>query len=441
MLIKIKSFISKQIFEIKNYGPKELFRKSFLLVKILLRSPIFIIAILPNIIFRLISPIIIVRIGKIRCANFGDFASNTAMYYCKKKLKINLPKKRYIDLIYLNYHEKVFNKQLAKMWKRKLFFFPGFLLDPISKVNKYIPGWQNHTIDDLTFKAERDTNNIFLKCKPLEFTNEEEILGKKILNKFGLKDKDKFVCLAVRDNAYNFVKSPSTRIDFSYHDYRNADIDNFVLCAEELTKRGYYVFRVGVAVEKPLNSKNSKIIDYANSYLRSDFMDVYLGANCSFCISTGLGFQDIPYVFGKPIVQLSLPFGDLLTFNEKFILLSKHHFFKRENRTLSLSEIFSHGVAYAYETKIFEDKEIRLIDHTPEEIRDAAIEMVDILESKNKPSSEDEELQKTFKNLYALNLKRFDYRKEIKFPPRIMHGEIKSRYSTAFLRKNKNWLR
>ena len=91
--------------------------------------------------------------------------------------------------------------------------------------------------------------------------------------------------LYVRDGAYQLQKFKARERDWSYHDFRHTDINNFLLAAEELTKKGYYVFRMGVVVEKKFQTKNPKIIDYANSTLRSDFMDVYLGAKCSFCIS------------------------------------------------------------------------------------------------------------------------------------------------------------
>ena len=179
---------------------------------------------------------------------------------------------------------------------------------------------------------ERDIYNLIEKYQPLDFTKEEEIYGKKMLNKFGLKDGDKFVCLAVRDNAHQKKKIPSRYRDWSYHDYRNQDIDNFVLAAEELAKRGYYIFRTGILVNKPLNSNNPKIIDYANSNLRSDFMDVYLGAKCFFCISTGLGFDELPYFFKRPIALLSVPVGALKTYSERILLFTKHHFLKKEKR-------------------------------------------------------------------------------------------------------------
>ena len=44
---------------------------------------------------------------------------------------------------------------------------------------------------------------------------------------------------------------------------------------------GYYVIRMGVKASKPLKSSNPKIIDYANSKIRNDFLDIYLGAKCS----------------------------------------------------------------------------------------------------------------------------------------------------------------
>ena len=445
LLLKIRTFIKKQIIDIKTRGTQELFRKCYLLTKFFVLILMDIIAIVPCIIIRLLSPWLIIRIGKIPAANFGNFVEMTAEYYIKKKLKIDLPTKRYIDLVYIHYNDKIHNKQLAKMWKRKLNFLSGYLLDPINRVNKFIPGEKIHTIDSLllySYDYRLMVNNLPDGYQVLDFTEEEEIYGRKMLNKFGLKDKDKFVCLVVRDKAYQQQKIPERYRDWSYHDFRHTNINKFVLAAEELTKRGYYVFRMGVVVEKPFNSSNPKIIDYANSNLRSDFMDIYLGAKCSFCISTGTGYQELPCLFRKPMVMMENPLGTIYTHNEKYLLMTKHHILKKEKRRLSLSEIFSYGVAYAYDTKTFEQKGIELVENTSEEIKDIVLEMVDNLEYKKKLNPEDEELQKTFRNLYASNVKRFDYLKESKhYRSMIIHAQIKSRYGTKFLRENKDWLR
>ena len=40
----------------------------------------------------------------------------------------------------------------------------------------------------------------------------------------------------------------------------NTDINNYIKATDALTKRGYFVFRMGVVAKKPFSSKNPKII-------------------------------------------------------------------------------------------------------------------------------------------------------------------------------------
>ena len=105
-----------------------------------------------------------------------------------------------------------------------------------------------------------------------------------------------------------------------------------------------------------------------------------------------------------------------------------------------MSEFSSYGVAFAWETNIFEKKGIELLDYTPEEIRDFAIEIHEIVELKKKNNPEDEKLQERFKSLFAFNIKNTNYRAQVRKPYHKLQGQIRSRYSTTFLRKNKNWL-
>ena len=115
-----------------------------------------------------------------------------------------------LDLVYiLRHNNEIVNEQLVIMWKRKLNFLSGYLLDPISKINKLIPGGEIYSLEHLYSKRVRNIDNLLEKCQPLEFTVGEEIYGKKMLNKFGLQDKDKFVCLSVRDKAYQLKKIPA----------------------------------------------------------------------------------------------------------------------------------------------------------------------------------------------------------------------------------------
>ena len=442
-----KKFLIKQIIDVKKYGIKELFRKLFLIILLSRYLVVFImvpIAILPCLMIRLVSPWVLIRIEQLPASNFGDFILFPALYYCKKKLKINQPKKKCIDFLYIPTDKRFCNKQLEKMWNRKLNFSSPYLLDPLYRANKLIPGFKKHNIDMITEASERDVDNLFQKCQPvLSFTNEEEFYGKNILNSFGLNEGDKFVCLAVRDKAYDEMRLASRYRDWSYQEYRNNNIDNYMLAAEELAKRGYFVFRTGVIAEKPFYSDNPKIIDYANSSLRSDFMDIYLGAKCSFSVSTLFGGLALFQIFNKPCAQISVPVAAMHTHCEKNYVLTRHHILKKEKKRLSLSEIFSCGAAFANDADFFKKKGIELIENTPEEIRDLVLELAESFENNIDLTPEEQELQKTFKNLFITNYKLPNFKKHLDPYWRNLkfHNEIKINYSTKFLKENRDWLK
>ena len=134
-----------------------------------------------------------------------------------------------------------------------------------------------------------------------------------------------FVCLIVRDSAYLDSQIPN---DWNYHNYRDSDIQNYVLAAEALAERGYFVIRMGAKVHAAMNSAHPKVIDYATNGMRSDFMDIYLGAKCHFAISTGSGWDSIPEIQRRPVVFVNyVPVGYLSTFRNLTISIVKHHFY------------------------------------------------------------------------------------------------------------------
>ena len=50
---------------------------------------------------------------------------------------------------------------------------------------------------------------------------------------------------------------------------------------------------MGKIVDKKFDIQSDYIIDYANNPLRSDFMDIYLGAKCLFCLTTQTGYDGV----------------------------------------------------------------------------------------------------------------------------------------------------
>ncbi len=445
----MKHFLLKQITDIKIRGFTELIKKINITLKLLLNFPLYVAAILTCIAIRILKPFILIRIDRAP-PHYGDFALWTSVYYSKKKLGFDQPKQKYVDLIYINFNNKALNKQLLKMWKRKILFFPKILLDPIYKINRLIPGWENYIIKNLSSRPyygykqtpkrkEDDVEHLLEKVNPLSFTEQEENLGKSMLKKFGLNKNDKFVCFAVRDSSFSEVKAPSTYVDWSYHSYRNYDLENFKLAAEELAARGYYVFRVGVTANKPFNLNNKKIIDYANSKMRSDFLDVYLGAKCLFCLSTGYGFDDVSYVFRKPLALMNTPVIGFRSRSDNQIFLTKHHICKKDNnKKLALSEIFSKGVADAYDARIFDQRGVQLKDNTPEEIKDLVLEMLEKINNNNLKNNRTE-LQKKFQEKFIFHLKQLYKNYPEDFDGNYFQN-LRGQFSNKFLEKNRNWL-
>ncbi|WP_397600052.1 TIGR04372 family glycosyltransferase [Silvanigrella sp.] len=422
-MVDLKFFIDRHLSEIRARGIKELLRKSYrgliLLFLFILLAPVLLF-------IRLIRPWFLVRWLALTSNRIGHLAEDTERYLCKREFGLDNPKRKHIDLFFMS-SEIICNKQLAIMWKRVLPIIPFWILSPLNRLNLLLPGGNIHKINPYTH-GYRDIHNLFEKTKPhLKFTEEEELKGIDLLKQLGITPTDLFVCILVRDDAYLPGES------WSYHNYRNSNIHNFMLAAEELANLGYFVLRMGAKVKEKMISTHPKIIDYANHSIRSEFMDIYLGAKCYFAISTGAGWDSIPLIFRKPIVYVNLcPIGHLSTTQRNFINLTKHHVLKSSQKKLTLSEIFSHDLANCLTSKQYESKDIELIENTPEEIRDAAIEMHERLNGTWVEQSNDEMLQKKFWEIYPVDATDENGIR--------LHGNILSRYSTLFLRNNQDWL-
>ena len=336
--------VRKHFEQIKAGGILVAVNKIISIVYLISQLPIYISSIPSVIIIRLVRPWFLIRWNALHSSRIGHFTINTELYCCERDAEINSPSQKYIDLFYLRKY--VCNKQLEKMWRRSgLIILPRWLLHPLFQVNRFInifvPGGIYHEVDYLSPplmysfpSSTRDVHNLLERFQPhINFNDDEERKGKRILNDFGLPEKVKFVCLAVRDSAYldrHKINENFPSRSWKYHNYRDGDIDKYVLAAEELARRGYYVFRMGVKVLKPFKSSNPKIIDYANSKMRSDFMDIYLGAKCSFCISTDTGIDQIPRIFLKPIAYIFVPLGYPYVSNKNDLLITKHHWCKKK---------------------------------------------------------------------------------------------------------------
>ena len=421
-------FIKRQITEVQFGGRSALVRKARRALKLLPRVLAVVFAVPCLIVIRMIRPWLLVRIGGLISGRIGHFAANTELYLCEREAGLNRPTQRHVDVFYMR-SEPVCNEQLATMWRRELNCWPAWFVSPIAWLNQLIPGGAIHDVLDRT--TALDIYNLLDRFPPhLQFTAEEVARGEADLLRMGIPVGAPFVCLIVRDSAY--LDSQADRGDWCYHRYRDSDIGNYALVAEQLAERGYHVVRMGAKVNSSFDVRHPRVIDYATNGLRSDFMDIYLGAKCTFCISTGTGWDAIPEMLRRPIVYVNLvPLAYLHTFRADFLSITKKHVNEKNGKILSVRDIFQTGAAYSLDAADFVSKGVKLVENTPEEIRDAAFEMVARLDGTWRAGIEDEILQETFWNIFSANLGEHSNQ---------LHGDIRARYGAAFLRDNPAWL-
>ncbi len=388
------------------------------------KLPLFVLAIPVVVIIRVIRPFILIRFGELMSYRIGHFAANTELYFCERDAGINVPKQRYIDLFSLI--KPISNKQLERMWRRILLIWPRGILLQVLRVNRLIPGGYEHEVGNNT-QHDRDVYNLFDRFPShLQFTLEEESLGNTGLRSLGVPEGVPFVCLNVRDSAY-------FGFDLGYHSYRDSDIQNYILVAEGLANRGYYVIRMGAKVQEAMKSNHPWVIDYAANGKRSDFMDIYLGAKCHFAISTGTGWDAVPTIFHRPVCYVNFaPIGYIPTWHNQLLSICKHHFSSSKGREMSLSEIFTEGVGFCLQTSTYESKGVQLIDNTPEEIRDVAFEMADRLSCSWQSDEDDDMHQQRFWEVFPIDA--------VGTNGNPLHGAVRARFGSSFLRNNQWWL-
>ena len=370
-----------------------------------------------------VSSIVIIRLGWLVSWRIGHYAGNVDMYLCEQKK--NYKKDVKILDIWCE-RTRSCNYYLTVVLKRAINIFPKLIVYPVYLLNNFIPGGEKHNIPSPACN-DRDINNLIADvCQNsnVYMTDEEEERGRRGLMEMGVGEDDKFVCLIVRDAAYleKQKQESYSGVDWSYHDYRDTDIDDYKLAAQYLAEQGFYVIRMGAVVEKPFIAESDRIIDYASNGMRSDFMDIYLGAKCHFCISTSTGYDAVPSLFRRPLVIVNNPHIEYVySYFPKTVTIFKKVFDKHTREPLSIERILNEGIGRFDQTNQFVEKGVELIDNTPEEIKDAVEEMVLRLDDKWTDTWYEDNAKDMVNNLYQASK---------------LNGRFLSKFGTKFLQDN-----
>lgn len=320
---------NKHYIQIKVGGIKVLYLKTKNFILGIHRLFLFIIAffgVLFLIIFSLFKKI---QIGSLRTDKIGEFAIRAEIFILKKK---NIDKNKSINLIFRD--KIISNKFLYKLYKKKIYFLPNIIFNEIYILIKF---FKLHKLCYNSLHDNIDRNLLLKKFKTqVSLQNSETKILNNFLNNLKINNR-KLVCLTIRDNAY-YGKSAMT-------EYRNSDIRKCSQAINYLIKKGYFVIRMGRKTNKKLKIKSKFYFDYSQSNCKSDELDILIASTCSFCISSGTGFDSIVRIFRKPILFINyVPYIYFPSEIYNSQILFKNIYTKQKNKKLKLLEILRSGV-------------------------------------------------------------------------------------------------
>lgn len=423
--IAVKIFCSRQLKQIQEEGIFAILRKIKMLLLKLMKLFFVFMAVPIVLTIRILKPVVWIRFGYFLGSRIGHFAFDVEYYLVEKELG-KQPKKA-IDYFFYRWGKPA-NTFFARMCERQVRVrsWAEFLFT----ANHWLPGGHDHEVLPAMRRINsRDLKGLFQQAETkLYFTDEENMKGKTFLEKIGCKEGNKFVCLIVRDKAYLNTDLVHKRGIWDYHNFRDTSINTYEESALDLVEKGYWVFRMGKVIDKPFLANHQQIIDYANSNYKNDFLDIWLMANCFFCISTGTGLDEVARVFRRPAVYVNYLPTQLIVTYDHCITVPKNLVWQETKQRLTLSEHLAHS--YQHSEK-YEKARILVQDLTQEEILQAVEEMEARLNGSWKDSEEDNQLQNRFWEIFKAWP---EYKKH--------HGRIhpKARVGSAFLKANTSWL-
>jgi len=241
----------------------------------------------------------------------------------------------------------------------------------VDRWNAVIPGGSAHERPS-SYTGSRDVEGLYARHDvKIPFLAEETAKALTWLRSKGWKDGEPFVCLLVRDDEYlaqDVLQSngnPGAYERWSYHGYRNSDLDTYLPAIGWLAAQGVWVIRMGKLMAKPLPAEMDHVIDYAFDPDRSDLLDVWLFANCDGCISTGTGIDIVAGVYETPILFVNfLPLAYFWSYASS-ITVPKNLLWTKSKQPLSIPEHLSNSFLFYRQ---YTDSCIDIVDLTPEEI-------------------------------------------------------------------------
>jgi len=282
------------------------------------------------------------------------------------------------------------NKALVKIWRRELFVLPSAIVDAMHRASKWLPNFEMRV---LQFDKLHENDHVLDLCDSnLKFTSSEIEMGEKYLRHVGIEAHTPYICLVVREAAW----APPTTGPASSGTLRSRSFEDFLLAAEALADLGVAVIKLGAA--GTFKTAGTKIIDYANSKDKSEFLDVYLPAHAKCVVSTMSGPDAVALVGRVPVLYVDIAQYSLCFAGTRLVTwVPARLISQKSGRAMSLSETFESGAGRFLGSSAFEHAGIKIEQSSPEQIRDYCL---DFYKSLSAPKSDAEQMQSFYREKF-----------------------------------------
>jgi putative glycosyltransferase (TIGR04372 family) len=159
-------------------------------------------------------------------------------------------------------------------------------------------------------------------------------------------------------------------------DYRNATFANYIASIRYITSLGGKVVRLGDAGSGIVSCHVPGLVDYPNTRLKSEAMDLFLIARCRFYLGTLSGILDTAYLLRTPTLCVNSLHFDMRSPNPKDRMLYKRIRRKGEKRLLTFGEALD-----CYQDILATNWRLRyeFIENSSDEILAAVMEFISVM--------------------------------------------------------------
>jgi putative glycosyltransferase (TIGR04372 family) len=322
-------------------------------LKQLVKALLFAISFLVLLVMKLIKPFVRFQLCVVGFHRYGHLALEPEIFLAEQEIMkaANTSPRRAISIWSIGPVARQSNSFLAKKWKEELLVLPSWFVGSLQRAGVFLPFLK---LDEPKLSITGSMNGLDKTDSHMSLSADEIEEGRRRLVEIGINPDKPYVCLIVRDGGHYKSKGDT---ESAGYELLNFDINNFAGVAEELIENGFQVIRMGSGTESPFTSKPAGVVDYAVSKSRSEFLDVYLAATCSFAVSTQTGPDAVCMLFRRPVLYVDVTRYCQFFFGSKLATWSPVRL-QKSGKTLNLSEVVNSEIAWLKDPNLFSKNEI-----------------------------------------------------------------------------------